>query len=872
MPSRRDFLLSSAGALGLAWMKPGSESAAADVPAVETGSANEYGRLFPSDLTPFAWQEFRATGFSVPATGIIYQIRPPRGGFGHDLGPLPRPVSGVPLGGIDTGGLYLDGPGTLGYTSIFNHYSPPGGPLNTPYLGIGIAGHVCVLATSQTKTYAMNNLPSSGPALAFSETSDMDYAEGIDYWGHYPMVDMQYKTSAPVKIGLRAWAPFVPGDSNTSNIPGAVFEVHLTNPTQAQQAGTLAFSFPGFHKHRSRNEVIGWPNLSTEPMLPKPQIERRAAPDGLSGTWVEEKAWGMSYVLAAIDEKDVRSGGELGTDASKWSQIEKGLPAISEGSDDGGSSLAVSFSLEPDQEKVIRIILAWYAPEWEGAGSPGTGSRPILTQHFGRMVPGSTGKRFTHMYASRFGSAGEVARNLAQNHRSLLQRIVAWQSVLYSEAGLPGWLADTLINAFYYFAPCSVWAQAKPPIGNWCKPEDGVFALNEAPRACAHMSTLSNLAIAGPVLSMFFPDLALSSLRAFRAAQNDDGDLPQLLGLWMDVATPLGYGYQEVMMGSNYIVQLYWQWKATGDDRVVNEFYASAKRMLEHNFNLNPSLGISQIIAMPAEGGDRLEWFEDRDMYGYQAHAGGYRLAATEMMMEWAQKMGDVEYEKKLQAMLEAGKNALEKHLWRGDHYLVYSDPKTGKNFDAFFSPQLDGQYFARISGVPGVFPKQNIEKVIAVLRSKVCKISKFGLPPVYANPDGSIWSGTTNAYLTGKYLYTNTQVIWIAVLAMYEGHKDFGLDLLRKNLELGYCRWGYMWDGVNCCSAYGDTGEVSYGWDYWFNWSVWMAAAALKGRDFTSLLQPGGLANRVIRAGNPVGLKDPSLSSSPSPSGSCST
>lgn len=65
----------------------------------------------------------------------------------------------------------------------------------------------------------------------------------------------------------------------------------------------------------------------------------------------------------------------------------------------------------------------------------------------------------------------------------------------------------------------------------------------------------------------------------------------------------------------------------------------------------------------------------------------------------------------------------------------------------------------------------------------------------------------------------------------------------------MGYCRWGYMWDGVNCCSAYGDTGEASYGWDYWFNWSIWMAAAALVNGDFSVLLKPGGLVTRMIKA-----------------------
>jgi hypothetical protein len=60
----------------------------------------------------------------------------------------------------------------------------------------------------------------------------------------------------------------------------------------------------------------------------------------------------------------------------------------------------------------------------------------------------------------------------------------------------------------------------------------------------------------------------------------------------------------------------------------------------------------------------------------------------------------------------------------------------------------------------------------------------------------------------------------------------------MRKDLEISYCKWGYLWDGTNCCSGAGDTGEVNYGWDYWFNWSIWTAPAALA--------RPGGLVHRM--------------------------
>jgi uncharacterized protein (DUF608 family) len=292
---------------------------------------------------------------------------------------------------------------------------------------------------------------------------------------------------------------------------------------------------------------------------------------------------------------------------------------------------------------------------------------------------------------------------------------------------------------------------------------------------------------------------------------------------------------------------LHWQWKTTGDDEFMKEFYPSAKRLLEHSFSMNKDMGYEQIMAMPPGGA--VEWFEDRTMYGFEIFAGSYRMMGAEVMREWAEKMGDTQYAHKMEAMIQAGKEAMEKYLWRGDHYLVYNDPKTGNSFDAFYTPQVDGQYYAYVTGVPAVLPKDHVDKILTVLREKVCKISKLGMPPTYANPDGSMWSGPSNAYLTGKYVYVNSQVFWLATLLIYEGHKEFGLDLLRQCLHLYCCHSGYMWDGVNCCSGYGDDGKFSNGWDYWFNWSVWMAAAALAGGDFAVLLRPGGLADRVKKA-----------------------
>ena len=585
--------------------------------------------------------------------------------------------------------------------------------------------------------------------------------------------------------------------------------------------------------------------------MPPTQISRCPAPKGLQGVWVEDKAWGMSYVLATTDEGEVRTGGALGVDGAVWEKAEEKLPSTA-ANDNGDSSLTVDFNMGPGEQKVIRIILAWYAPEWEGNGVPGTGGERIWTFAPEGMALSTTGKRFTHMYAKRFADAGEVATYLGRNHKQLLERIIGWQSEVYADPTLPGWLADSLINSLYYFAPCSMWAQAKDPIGSWCKPEDGLFALEEAPRSCPHMNTLSNVGMAGPTISFFFPDLALSMLRTIRSTQRENGDVAQLLGRWADPANPMSYDYQEVVSGFCYVSAAFLHWRITGDEAFMKEFYPSVKKALQYSFTQRPDLGPSQIIAMPPHrehAWNDIEWFEDRSMYGYVTHPGGLRMAGAEMLKLWAKAMGDTEEVAYLDSLVAAGKDAMQKYLWKGDHYLIYNDTKTGKTLDAVFSPTLNGQYYSHFTGVPTVFPKENVEKILDLQRDKVCKISKLGMPPIYANPDGTMWDKDKTGYLTGAYLYTNHQVIWNALTFIYEGHKDFGLELLRKNLEICYLDWGYTWDGSNCCSAGGDTGEVNYGWDYWFNWSIWNAPAALLNKDITALSKPGGLVHKMLQA-----------------------
>ena len=155
--------------------------------------------LFPKGVSAREWATFAAGGFDEPVTGVIYR----------DGTMLP----GMPLGGLGTGYINLDTDGCLGNCTAFGSYVPPR-DLNVPFLGLNVGGKTVV--------------------LTLDELDGVESAKQIHYWGHYPVADLEYDVNVPLGIGVRAWSPFLPGDADGSNVPGAVFEVHLRNTSLTQ--------------------------------------------------------------------------------------------------------------------------------------------------------------------------------------------------------------------------------------------------------------------------------------------------------------------------------------------------------------------------------------------------------------------------------------------------------------------------------------------------------------------------------------------------------------------------------------------------------------------------------------------------------------
>jgi len=456
--------------------------------------------------------EFEAEGFSKPVCGAIYRFDQPA-------------TNGLALGGIDTGCIDLETSGLWGYCTIFNSHIPRRGPLNLPFLGLSVGGNTWVLCDpTQTKEYdTTDSFKPAEPAFTELNLKGVSTAKEIHYWGHYPVADLEYETDAPVSVGLRTWTPFLPGDIQNSLIPGIIFEVHLRNVSDDTQQGTIAFSFPG----------------PTESEAGTNQFTHGEITGVFNGVTVT--AAKANYVLGVIGEEQLRLGGELGADGAAWASIADALPAAQP--NQPGASVAVDFDLEPGETKVVRFLLAWHSPQWRGGGHPSS----------------TEGNTFTHMYALRYTSAEEVAQLLAREHSSLLQRVLAWQQIIYTDDKIPGWLADSLINILYLITEDSLWAAANPPLPDWVRSEDGLFGMTECPRGCPQIECLPCSFYGNIPLAYFFPELALSTLRGYKGYQYPEGAPPWIFGGVTGGTPPIDFamptrGYQLSLNGSCYAI------------------------------------------------------------------------------------------------------------------------------------------------------------------------------------------------------------------------------------------------------------------------------------------------------------------------------
>lgn len=743
-------------------------------------------RLFPSNLPSRQFIRFRAEGFTKPVAGVIF-----RGGEAY---------KGVPLGGIGTGHIDLNSDGTLGDCTVFNTFKPRR-KLSTPFLAFT----------------TLNNQRLWVLTLKPIDEQEVTSAKQLEYWGHYPIADVHFETDSAIDVSLRAYSPFLPGDSLNSNTPAAIFQVRAWNKSGANQTGEIALSFPGpLHSEVARRAPI--------PTVQEPQgFIREEVKGGFTGITVTNTR-GIGYSLGVTGDEEVRCGPALGLEGNSWSQlIPQSVASLSWSSIMySGASVAVKYSLEPSAEKTVDFILAWYHP---------IANRP----------PGTIGPHWNY-YSKRFKGPLEIATKVAREHKSILQKILAWQEVVYEAEDLPVWLQDGLVNSFYYIAKCSLWFH-KPFKDDWYG-DMGVLVMNSANSGLEWSECLVDYWHGHFGVLLFFPDLHKTTLKAFAHYQLSSGELPFCLGRQTSIQAP-EYWVQHLGCAMAYIQGVYHQYLCTGDKEFLKEYYTSLKSAMKYlkGFDTDGDDLINEHShAPPGEGFPSNNWYESYVWAGTSVHNAGNWLGTLKIAAAAAETVGDQVYAEEFKATYDRGLKAFEEKLWKGDYYRLYNDPETGRHSDGILSDQLVGEWVSRTAGLGGIHPRERVDSVHKVLEQM--NITEFGMP-VTVNPDRSEDKSASHP-MQSTGIFPSSNIVIAAIMA-YSGKPELSLEVMKRVTHYMVIRKAYPWGLPNMFNP--KTGDRWPEDGYYHLLVLWTLPMALRGQDLRSFTSENGLVWRMMKA-----------------------
>jgi uncharacterized protein (DUF608 family) len=714
--------------------------------------------LFPKDNQGQQWTEFAATGFHSPVSGIVF----------HEEGSQP----GVPLGGIGTGCIDIKRNGHLGRSSIFNSFAPPS-DLHLPFAGVTIGGTTFCLQT---------------------DVSESDKGcRGIHYWGHYPIADVEYELDSPIKVGLRAWSPFLPGDAQSSNTPIIFFEFEVRNTSSTPQDVTVMLTFPG-----PSHEECGSNSFTREEM----------SIGGYSGLRVGWK--GGEYVLAGTGDAVSRRGH---VEPGEWLQV----PQRSTDSTGAGCTVSTNVTVDSQSHADARFLLAWYMPRWNG----------------------SEAHAYWHAYARRFKDCLEIIQVGSANRELWLRRILAWQQRIYEEEGLPSWLKDQLVNVLHTIPRDAFWACDSIPRQSWYT-NDGLFGLTESPRTTPHVCNPSDWYGGLPVV-FFFPELMSSLLRSYVHFQLPTGEVPLGIGENADFCCRPVYQVLHPMNSCVHIQLIDRLWQRDRDERVLQEFYPSARSALQYMQSLDQDGdGLPELDSDPIPN----QFYGAWPWYGVSIYVAGLWIASVKIMQRMAEAYGDKATLVLCQEWAERASGIVERLLWDDKAYLLYCERNTGRVSDTVLANQLAGQWCARLHGLDSIYPSDHINSSLQTILDLCGRKTSAGLLNSSNRRGEPDLTGVphSNGIFTGE-------CIAVGATMAYEGRSQDGSEVVRRMMESIVVREKAGWDLPNILDA---DGKVIHGTDFYQMMILWSIPLALKGQGIYEACAKGGLIDGILESAKP--------------------
>ncbi len=551
-----------------------------------------------------------------------------------------------PLGGIGAGMVCLEGGGSLSHLSLRHRPEVFNEPLCFAALSLkGEQGNLARVLEGP--------VPRRKPLFPWGEAVVVGSGSGAParsyglprfeearFEARFPFARVELRHSAiPLEVELTGWSPFIPGNADDSSLPVAALEYRFKNGAGSSIEAVFSFHSANFmHQMGAAGRAV----LETPGGFVLWQPGSEQAP---------EQEGAFSAVLGDPETRvNCRwfRGGWFDPLTMTWKTVREGtMPeagAVREGAPSAGGSLYLPLSLEPAEERTLRLLLAWYVPHSD-----------LRTESSLTLSAGASGTEATERpcyrpwYAGRFENIGEVNRYWAENYRRLRDETRSFSNCFY-DTTLPPEVVEAVSANLSILKSPTVLRQMDGRLWAWEGCGDHVGC---CPGSCTHVW---NYAQALPHL---FPELERSLRHTeFEESQDEAGHQDFRASLPI---RPSGHDFHAAADGQlGGVMKVHRDWRISGDTGWLAEIWPRVKRSLAFAIETwDPDR--RGLVLEPHHNTYDIE-FWGADSLCTSIYLGALRAAAA-MARALGEDAGDY------LRLYEKGRSHLESELWNGEYF-----------------------------------------------------------------------------------------------------------------------------------------------------------------------------------------------------------